>query len=592
MDGGGGRGQLGERIGRGSFGEVFRGADARAGGAGVAIKVIDLEDVEDDIGEIQKEIQALAQCQSPYITGYVGSHLPPGTTTLWIVMELMQCSLRDLMDGEDPLDEATIAFILQDLVRALDYLHGEKKIHRDIKAANVLLGAAGEVKVGDFGVVGQLTQTMGVRRRTFVGTPFWMAPEVISAQHSGEGYDESADIWSLGITAIEMATGNPPFYDQHPMRVLFLIPKNPPPALPASPPGGGAAFSKPFREFVGLCLEKDPKRRPSARELLRHRFLRGARRTQTLSERLQRFQVRRSEERRNDSLRSSDSVGGPESGSAAGAPRWDFDATGTVKADPGLDGGARAEEGVGVELQQAAPMEEGLSPPRGSAGGVTEAGPSPPGSDYLSSYPLTMGFEQDVDISGGTVRMIRQSTPTPESSAPTTSRKVSGADAARQNLSGAVEVPSIDTASKRPAGGGVAGRAAAEAVVLPAVRALRIESPEGSASRDALKDLEDSLARLERDAPGTLHGFLRHLAQGVAARWDSDGFEELQSNLAEWLPGRGGDADLPSRSRVLAEARELGPLATYLLASFFSEEKDSVEAAQRAAGRNGGAAPQ
>lgn len=578
--GGAARWELGERIGRGSFGEVFRGADARAGGAGVAIKVIDLEDVEDDIGEIQKEIQALAQCQSPYITGYVGSHLAPGTTTLWIVMELMQCSLRDLMDGDDPLDEPTIAFILQDLVRALDYLHGEKKIHRDIKAANVLLGAAGEVKVGDFGVVGQLTQTMGVRRRTFVGTPFWMAPEVISAQHSdGEGYDESADIWSLGITAIEMATGNPPFFDQHPMRVLFLIPKNPPPALPAEPPRGGAAFSKPFREFVGLCLEKDPKRRPSARELLRHRFLRGARRTQSLSDRLQRFQLRRGEERRNDSLRSNDS-GGPGGGSAAGAPRWDFHGslgTGTVKAEPSLAGAAvpGVPGGLGTAEREDSPA---------------AAGSSPQGSDYLSSYPLTMGFEQEVDVSGGTVRMIRQSNP----ETPGTSRKGSGAaDAPRRNLAGAVN----DAASEAGGGGGsaqVAERAAeraAEAIVLPAVRALRLEAPEGSASRDALQGLEDAVTRLEREAPGTLHGLLRHLTQGVAARWGSGGFEELQAHLTEWLPGRGGDADLPSRSKVLAEARELGPLATYLLASF-AEERDLAEAARAATERGSGAPPQ
>ena len=578
--GGAARWELGERIGRGSFGEVFLGADARAGGAGVAIKVIDLEDVEDDIGEIQKEIQALAQCQSPYITGYVGSHLAPGTTTLWIVMELMQCSLRDLMDGDDPLDEPTIAFILQDLVRALDYLHGEKKIHRDIKAANVLLGAAGEVKVGDFGVVGQLTQTMGVRRRTFVGTPFWMAPEVISAQHSdGEGYDESADIWSLGITAIEMATGNPPFFDQHPMRVLFLIPKNPPPALPAEPPRGGAAFSKPFREFVGLCLEKDPKRRPSARELLRHRFLRGARRTQSLSDRLQRFQLRRGEERRNDSLRSNDS-GGPGGGSAAGAPRWDFHGslgTGTVKAEPSLAGAAvpGVPGGLGTAEREDSPA---------------AAGSSPQGSDYLSSYPLTMGFEQEVDVSGGTVRMIRQSNP----ETPGTSRKGSGAaDAPRRNLAGAVN----DAASEAGGGGGsaqVAERAAeraAEAIVLPAVRALRLEAPEGSASRDALQGLEDAVTRLEREAPGTLHGLLRHLTQGVAARWGSGGFEELQAHLTEWLPGRGGDADLPSRSKVLAEARELGPLATYLLASF-AEERDLAEAARAATERGSGAPPQ
>ena len=136
-----------------------------------------------------------------------------------------------------------------------------------------------------------------------------------------------------------------------------------------------------------------------------------------------------------------------------------------------------------------------------------------------------------------------------------------------------------------------AAERAAEAIVLPAVRALRLEAPEGSASRDALQGLEDAVTRLEREAPGTLHGLLRHLTQGVAARWGSGGFEELQAHLTEWLPGRGGDADLPSRSKVLAEARELGPLATYLLASF-AEERDLAEAARAATERGSGAPPQ
>ncbi|CAG8540964.1 106_t:CDS:10 [Paraglomus occultum] len=259
-----------ELVGRGAYGAVYKGINNETKQV-VAIKVLDLDTEEDDVADIRKEINLLSQLkhsESQNITRYYGSYLHG--TKLWIVMEYAAGgSIRALMKA-GKIEEKYICIITREVLLALSYLHKCKIIHRDIKAANILLTAEGKVQLCDFGVAGQLTATSS-KRTSFVGTPYWMAPEVIK---EGAAYDTKADIWSLGITVYEIATGNPPLADLSAMRAIQLIPKSPPPRLEGD-------FSNLMKEFVTACLNEVPDERLTADDLMKLKFIRSISKQQT-----------------------------------------------------------------------------------------------------------------------------------------------------------------------------------------------------------------------------------------------------------------------------------------------------------------------
>ncbi|WCJ22096.1 Serine/threonine-protein kinase 1 [Euphorbia peplus] len=254
--------ELLNELGKGSYGAVYKARDYRTSEL-VAIKVISLSEGEEGYEEIRGEIEMLQQCSHPNVVRYLGSY--QGEEYLWIVMEYCGGgSVADLMNvTEEALEEYQIAYICKEALKGLAYLHSIFKVHRDIKGGNILLTEQGEVKLGDFGVAAQLTRTMS-KRNTFIGTPHWMAPEVIQENR----YDGKVDVWALGVSAIEMAEGLPPRSTVHPMRVLFMISIEPAPMLEDK-----EKWSLVFHDFVAKCLTKEPRLRPTAAEMVKHKFI-------------------------------------------------------------------------------------------------------------------------------------------------------------------------------------------------------------------------------------------------------------------------------------------------------------------------------
>ncbi|KAL4176231.1 hypothetical protein KRP22_001185 [Phytophthora ramorum] len=258
--------ELQRKEGAGAFGRVFRACYKKDRTRLAALKVIPvaLEAGErgEDIESVRREIQFLRECDHPNVVAFHGAYYKDGA--LWVAME--HCAGGSVGDVRRvrSLSEREISVIMRGALRGLAYLHSRRKIHRDVKGGNILLTDAGQVKIADFGVSAQLRDTLS-RRGSFVGTPYWMSPELIQ----DSDYDFKADIWSLGITAIELADQKPPLFDEHPMRVLIQIPRNPPPQV-AHPEKWSAAFL----DFLRFCLRKDPAERPTALECMKHEFIR------------------------------------------------------------------------------------------------------------------------------------------------------------------------------------------------------------------------------------------------------------------------------------------------------------------------------
>ncbi|XP_034712608.1 mitogen-activated protein kinase kinase kinase kinase 2 isoform X2 [Etheostoma cragini] len=257
--------ELIHRIGCGTYGDVFKARNIKTSER-AAIKIVKL-DPGDDITSIQQEITMMSECKHKNIVAYFGSY--HRNTKLWICMEYCGGgSLQDIYHVTGPLKEKQIAYVCRETLQGLYHLHETGKMHRDIKGANILLTERGDVKLADFGVAAEISASVA-KRKSFIGTPYWMAPEVAAVEKKG-GYNHLCDIWAVGITAIELAELQPPMFDLHPMRALMLMSKSSfqPPRLKDK-----TKWSAGFHSFVKMSLIKSPRKRPSAETLLQHPFV-------------------------------------------------------------------------------------------------------------------------------------------------------------------------------------------------------------------------------------------------------------------------------------------------------------------------------
>ncbi|XP_030624792.1 myosin-IIIa [Chanos chanos] len=263
-----------ETIGKGTYGKVYKVLN-KVDGSKAAVKILDpIHDIDEEIEAEYNILKALSD--HPNVVKFFGMFYKKDVKNgdqLWLVLELCNGgSVTDLAKGMlkrgDRMEEPVIAYILHEALMGLQHLHVNKTIHRDVKGNNILLTTQGGIKLVDFGVSAQLTNTR-LRRNTSVGTPFWMAPEVIACEQQLDStYDARCDVWSLGITAIELGDGDPPLADLHPMRALFKIPRNPPPTLHQP-----ELWSSDFNDFISKCLIKDFELRPNVLDLLQHVFI-------------------------------------------------------------------------------------------------------------------------------------------------------------------------------------------------------------------------------------------------------------------------------------------------------------------------------
>jgi len=244
----------------GNYGVVYKG-QFKKNKQPCAIKIIEITK-DTKMETLEAEIAMMESCEHQNIVQYYGTYMDG--QTLWIVMELIEGGkLTNIIESQKTFKEAEIAFIMKETLQALIYLHAHNKIHRDLKSDNLLVGSSGEIKLADFGFCVELQKDEKGRKST-IGTPYWMAPEVIR----GQLYDYKADIWSLGIVLIEMCESEPPHMDHPPLRALFKIATQPPPTLQED-----SNWSKELQDFLSLCVKKDPTQRPTAEELLKHKFI-------------------------------------------------------------------------------------------------------------------------------------------------------------------------------------------------------------------------------------------------------------------------------------------------------------------------------